>query len=143
MARPLSIVVTKGWTSGVQAISGAAPKTVNSKTFDTRLAAKGSLAAHIDYNCLTNTITFTATWQISTDGTNWYPVRPSNAAADVAFVTGTGVQITTSIVLNAPDSVYAYPYVRLLVTSGTGAGQGAAKDDCTFFFSYVKSQLGS
>lgn len=143
MARSLSSVVTKGWSSGVQAISGAAPQVVSSKTFDTRLAARGSLSCHIDYDIKTTSITYTPSWQVSQDGSTWVSVRPSNAAADVVFATGSGTDAAGAIVLAAPDVVYGYPYCKVIVTTAAGSGAGAGHDDATFSFSYNKSFGGS
>lgn len=141
--RSLSQVFSKQYDSGVLGLTGAAPQVADGKTFITGLAARGSLSAEIDYDILTNTITFTATWQVSVDGTNWVACRPSNAAADVAFATGTGAQVAGKVVLSAPDIVYGYRYCRLIVTTGTGVGQGAGKDDVDISYSYVKSSNGS
>jgi len=141
--RSLSQVVSKVLSSGVVALSGAAPQVANGNTFDTRRAAKGSLAAHIDYDIKTTSITYTATWQVSLDGATFVGTHPSNGAADVVLATGSGTDAAGHIVLSAPDCIYAYRYCRLIITTAAASGAGAGHDDVTIAYSYLKSQLGS
>lgn len=143
MARSLSQVLTKVYPTAVIPFTGAAPQVANGNTFDTRLAARDSLSAHILYNILTNTITFTAQWQVSDDGSVWVPCKPSNAAADVIFATGNAGQVTARLCLVAPSAVYGFRYCRLIITTGVGVGQGAAKDDALISYSFCKSGNGS
>ncbi len=144
MARPYSRVIFGANNSGVQAISGTAPQVVTSTAFECRQAQAHTLSCELDYDILTNTITFTATWQVSKDGTNWINhATVQNNAASVVFATGTGAQVAGKLIIGAPDGVYGFPYARCVVTSGTGSGQGAGKDDVTFSFNYVKSFNGS
>lgn len=125
------------------AFSGAAPKTVSGNPLDPRVAGVGSLSAWIDYLITTNTITFTAAWEVSSDGTNWYPARPGNAPANVAIATGNGGLVTSAVAISAPEAVYGAKYARVSVTTGVGAGGGAGVDEVTISYSYRKPFNGN
>lgn len=141
--RSLAAVVSKGFTSGVVALTGAAPITGAGTTFDTRQAARDSLSCQLDYNIKANNLTYTATWQVSVDGSTWVTARGPNAPADVTFATGNASDVAGSLCLSAPQSVYGYRYCRISVTTGGAATGVVGHDNFTATYSYVKSQLGS
>ena len=144
MSRSLATIVSKGFAIVATAFTGAAPKIVSGNAFNTALAARGSLSAHVDYNISTSSITYTGTWQVSLDGSTWVACHPTNGAADVALcAAGTGSLVTAGKVLDAPDCVYGYRYARFIVTTAVGSGGGLGVDDAAVSYSYVKSQLGN
>jgi hypothetical protein len=144
MARPYSRVVWRGFTSGSIALTGAAPQVADGLAFDTKLAQVGSLSAELQYDVTVSTLTYTASWQVSVDGTNWLTVaNGAQNAAGVVFATGTGSKVTSKLVVEAPLCVYAYPYARALVTTGVGVAGGAGSEDVTVLYNYVKSFNGS
>jgi hypothetical protein len=77
----------------------------------------------------TNTLTITAKWQVSNDGSTWRDCKPSNGAVNVALVTGTGAAVTDTVCLAAPDCVYGKKYARVRLVSGVGVGGGLGVDE--------------
>jgi hypothetical protein len=86
----------------------------------------GTLSALCTVDAESNTLTITAVWQVSTDGTTYYDVAgASNNAANVALATGTsGSDAAVSKVVPAPDAIYAYPWARVRLMSGVTTADG-------------------
>lgn len=124
--------------TGATGFTGAAPQTVAGATLATVgiSLAIGSLSANVYVKATTNTLSLTAKWQVSSDGSTWNDSLPSNGAANVILVTGTGSAVTNTVCLPAPDSVYGKRYARLIVISGTGVGGGAAVDEAKISYNY-------
>lgn len=110
---------------GVTAVSGAAPQTVTGNTVIMNKVETGSLSATVYTLATTNTLTLTAKWQVSDDGSTW-----------VAQVTGTGSAVSATRVIPAPDSVYGKRRARCVVVSGTGSGGGAGQDEANISYNY-------
>ncbi len=101
-----------------------------------------SLGCTIEYLVTVNTLTMTAEWQFSDDGTNFYPVRGSNGAANVAFATGTGSLVTSQVALSALGVLYGKRYARVVVkTAGASAG-GAGSEEVRISYSYRTTANG-
>lgn len=86
----------------------------------------------------TNTLTLTAKWQISRDGTTWVDVAngPQNAAG-VALATGTAGADTavTRQVLCPDEIVRSAPWVRVAVVAG--ATNGTVNDTYAISYDYT------
>lgn len=132
------------------AVTGAAPQTVNGSSLpimqpqaSSGLAvAPGSLSALVVANVTTNLLTITGKWQVTAGGASptWYDVGVGNNAANVAIATGTGVLVTTSKVISAPEACYGWLYARFVLTSGAAVGGGAGVDDVAISYSYRLSE---
>lgn len=84
----------------------------------------GTLAALVIVDAETNTLTMSAYWQVSEDGSTWYDVAgtPSNPA-NVVLATGTaGADASVTKVLPAPAAVYAWSFARCSVVNGVATG---------------------
>jgi hypothetical protein len=96
----------------------------------------GSLSALLEVDCETNTMTMFAEWQVSLDGSAW--VLCSNGtqnAAAVVLATGTGgADPLVTRVLEAPASVYAYPYARLALRNEVAAGNTVDTYSCRYAY---------
>ena len=122
---------------GVTAVSGAAPQTVTGNTVIMNKVETGSLSATVYTLATTNTLTLTAKWQVSDDGSTWVDCASSpQNATHVAQVTGTGSAVSATRVIPAPDSVYGKRRARCVVVSGTGSGGGAGQDEANISYNY-------
>lgn len=95
-----------------------------------------SLSALVTVAAETSTLTITAKWQVSNDGTTWADFsNGSQNAAGVALATGTaGADPAVSKAIPAPDAIYGWKKARIaLVTGGT---TGAAADTWTLSYCY-------
>jgi hypothetical protein len=85
-----------------------------------------TLSALCTVDAETSTITITAVWQVSVDGTTYYNVAgTANNAANVPLATGTGggdAVVTTCV--PAPDAIYAYPWARVRLMTGITTADG-------------------
>ena len=104
--------------------SGAAPKSLNGKTIFPDYIETGSLAAHVSVNARTNTLTIAAVWEVSDDNSTFVPCRLANNPASVVLVTGPGSDVALEGTIDAPAAVYAKPYARLRLVTGTGSADG-------------------
>lgn len=98
----------------------------------------GTLAGLVIVDAETNTLTLTAYWQVSEDGSTWYDVSAAaNNPANVALATGTaGADATATEVLPAPSAVYAWSFARLVVVNGVATG--ATTDTYSIQYKYVR-----
>lgn len=95
-----------------------------------------NLSAVLTLDIESASLTLTAKWQVSNDGSTWYDVaHGSQNAAGVVLGTGTGgADATITKAVPAPDSIYGYRFARLaLVTAGATA---AATDTYSIGYSY-------
>ena len=121
------------------AISGAAPQTVNGARATMNVVERGTLSAKVVALVTTNLLTLTAKWQVSDNGSTYVDCAAApNNPANVAFATGTGAPVTTSINLPAPAGVYGVRYARLVLTSGAAAGGGAGVDEATIGYNWTQ-----
>lgn len=98
----------------------------------------GTLAALVIVDAETNTLTMAANWQVSEDGSTWYDVAgAANNPANVVLATGTaGADASVTKVLDAPASVYAWSFARLVVVNGVATG--ATVDTYSIQYKYVR-----
>jgi hypothetical protein len=108
----------------ITVLTGAAPQVGAGNTVTMGGLVAGTLSAHIEMSVKTSTLTETPSWQVSDDNTNWYDVKVSNNAANVATAAGTGATVTTKVDLQAPASVHGHKYARAIVTTAVGVGDG-------------------
>lgn len=121
------------------AITGAAPQTVNGARVVMNGVERGTLSAKVVALVTTNLLTLTAKWQVSDDGATYIDCAAApNNPANIAFATGTGAPVTTSINLPAPAGVYGVRYSRLVLTSGVGAGGGVGVDEATIGYNWTQ-----
>ena len=128
----------------VAGFTGAAPQTVTGNTVS--MVAQniwpGTLSATVYALATTNTLTLTAKWQVSNDGSTFRDAYPSNRPSNVAIATGTGGAVTDTIDVAAPDCVYAHLYSRVIVVSGVGVGGGLAVDEASIAYSWQVAPPG-
>lgn len=124
--------------------TGAAPQTVGAVAANKIVMAKpnftpaaGTLCVEVTAKATTNTLTISAKWQVSDDGSTWVDAYGPNRPANVAIVTGTGSAVTDTVRIAAPDSVYAANYVRAVAYSGVGVGGGAGVDEASLKYHYI------
>lgn len=104
--------------------NGSTDGTVKAGTqLDTGRVLPGSLSAIVSVDCETNTMTMTAKWQVSKDGTTWVDMALANNAANVTLATGTGsADATVTKAIVAPDAVFGWEYARLVIVNGVATG---------------------
>lgn len=138
MAYLNTLIKSNQQAGSVTGFTGAAPQNVDGASVS--MVAKsiqvGSLSANVYAKATTNTLTLTAKWQVSDDASTWVDAKPSNNAANVIVVTGTGSAVTDTICLAAPDGVYGKRYARVRVVSGTGVGAGAGTDEASVSYNW-------
>jgi hypothetical protein len=122
--------------TAVTALTGAAPQTGAGTSLLMNQVAEGSLSAKVYALATTNTTAITAKWQVADDGATWRDAMPSNNAANVTLVTGTGAAVTKTIQLSAPPAAYGALYARVVVVTATGAGNGLGQDEYSIAYSY-------
>lgn len=98
----------------------------------------GTLCSLVIVDAETNTLTLSAYWQVSEDGSNWYDVAAAaNNPANVVIATGTaGADPPITEVLPAPAAVYAWTFARVVVVSGVATG--ATTDTYSIQYKYVR-----
>lgn len=109
-------------------------------TVDTTRVARGSLSALVTVKAETDTLTITAKWQVSNDGSTWVDVALPNNAANVALATGTSAAdaaVTRAIM--APDAVYGWHYTRVAIVNGVATG--ASTDTYSMSYCYLPFQV--
>jgi len=117
--------------------TGAAPQTNAGPTLAMNDVSAGTLAALVYMQANVNTMTLEAQWQVSKNGTTWYDAKPTNNAATVVAVTGTGSPVSTTIAVSAPDAVYGFPFSRCSVISRVAAAVDA-NDQYSVEYEYLK-----
>lgn len=102
-----------------------------------------ALSALVSVTALTNTLTFKARWQVSTDNSTWYVCAGSpDNPANIALTTGVTPQVATPgiAVIPAPSSVEGWSYARMqLVVGGT---TGTTNDTYSIGYSYRQFGAG-
>ena len=122
--------------TGTTAATGASGTTIAGPTLPMNDVHPGTLSALHYAQATTSTLTLTPKWQVSADGSTWRDVKLPNNAANVVLVTGTGSAVASTVVISAPDAVYAWSYARLSVlTGGTTASTG---DEYSTSYTYLK-----
>lgn len=95
-----------------------------------------ALSALVTVEAETASLTFTAKWQVSNNGSTWVDVaNGSQNAAGVVLATGTGGDdAVVSKAIPAPDAIYGWRKARIaLVTAGA---TGAATDTYALGYCY-------
>lgn len=118
--------------------TGAAPQAKYSAAIQTQRVEIGTLACTAAATAKTNTLTMTAVWQVSDDGSTYVDLVEGNNAASVTLATGTGTSATTIKALTAPPGVYGYKFARLKVYTGVTTADGT-DDGVTFGVRYIKA----
>lgn len=93
-----------------------------------------ALSALVTVDAESASLTFTAKWQVSNDGSTWVDLaNGSQNAAGVALATGTaGADAAVTRAIPAPDGIYGWKKARIALT--TAGATGAAAD--TYALSY-------
>lgn len=127
---------------GVNAITsgdfpaGAAPQVLSGASLLMAKIQPGTLSAHVTTDPETNTLAVFAKWQVSVDASTWYDVVGApNSPANVAIATGTsGSDATVNAVVPAPDAVYAWPYARIQLYTGTGVATTGDSGGAKYYY---------
>lgn len=115
--------------------------TTGGATVDMTRVARNTLGALVTVLAETNTLTITAKWQVSNDGSTWVDVALPNNAANVALATGTaGADVAVTRLIVAPDAVYGCRYCRIAIVNGVATG--ATVDTYTLSYNYMPAQIG-
>lgn len=96
----------------------------------------GTLSAKYVVDAETNTLTISAGWQVSDDGSTWVTVAnaPQNPAS-VVLATGTGgADASVTKVVPAPPCVSGHRFVRAVVINGVTTGATADTYDISYNF---------
>jgi hypothetical protein len=131
--------------TGVHSASGtlaAGPASVvkAGTAIQTDMVEPGTLSATVTTKAATSTLTLTPHWQVSADNTTYNDLGPANNAANVALSTGTsGADSAVTRVLDAPASVFGWPWVR--VAAKANAVSGSAGDTYAIALNYVKRSV--
>lgn len=133
MAKRFNSSVASGNANGVTAGSA-----INGNTLflggDTNKVK--NLSALLDCDIETNTITYTAKWQVSNDASTWYDLanNTANAAATVIGTGTAGADAQVQKVIPAPDCIYGYRFCRMAIVIGVATG--ASADTYSIGYSY-------
>lgn len=101
-----------------------------------------SLAAVVQTQLTTATITAQTIWQVSNDGTNWINMLGLNGAANVTVApAGSGSAINTTYVQAFPGVNPGFPYIRMAVLSGVA--NGGAADAVIVAYNFRKRWTGA
>lgn len=113
--------VTAGTTTGVASLS-------------MKQVRPGTLSATYAVTAATASITLSAKWQGSSDGSTWVDIAnaPQNPAA-VVLATGTSAALSKCI--PAPESVHGFQFVRATIING--AETGGATDLYAITYNYL------
>ncbi len=99
---------------------------VSGGTLQSKDVEPGSLSAIFVVDAETNTLTISAFWQGSDDGSTWYDIYPSNNAAVVALATGTaGADASVTRAIAAPTAVHGFRNIRAVARNGVVTGNAA------------------
>jgi hypothetical protein len=98
---------------------------------------KGTLSARCVFLAQTTSITLSALWEVSRDGTTWVQARGATNATPVAIGTGTGgVDTAVTRQVDAPAAVYSHRYARCSVL--TGGASGSAGDQASVSYDFIQ-----
>lgn len=101
-----------------------------------------SLSALIETKATTNTITIATRWEVSNDGTNWFPVYGLNSPANVIVAAaGTGSSIYTQYVQAFAGINPGFPYLRIAVVNAVVTG--GANDSVIVSYNFRKRWTGA
>ena len=96
-----------------------------------------SLAAIVETDITTSTITVATKWQVSNDGTNWIDVRDINGTTRTTVAAaGSGSLVTTQYIQYFNGINNPFPYVRLAAL--VGVTTGGAGDNVTVSYNFRK-----
>ena len=124
-------------TTGVLALTGAAPQAANGTTLLTTNIAPGTLSVSVTALVTINLLTYTGKWQVASDASlTWIDCFPANNAVQVTLATGTGSAVTHTRRIDAPAAAYGALYARYVVTTGAQAASGAASEEVTLAYNY-------
>lgn len=137
-----------GLRNGVNALgvtslnTGSAPQTNAGNTLAMNEIEVGTLSATVYMQAKVNNMTLEPQWQVSLDNSTWRNAKTSNNAASVVAVTGTGSNVSDTIVVSAPDCVYAFPYARCSVVSRAQAASDS-NDQYNVSYNYIQRGYAS
>ncbi len=123
--------------STVLTINGvAAGSTVAGPRLRMNRVKRGTLSARCSVDAETSSLTLSAVWEVSDDGTNWRAMRDSVNATPVVLATGTG-GADAAVVRNitAPAGVYGCRYARCSI--GVAGATGTSSDLATVSYDYL------
>ena len=96
---------------------------VSGGTLQSKDVEPGSLSAIFVVDAETSTLTSSAFWQGSDDGSTWYDIYPSNNAAVVALATGTGgADASVTRAVSAPTAAHGFRNIRAVARNGVVTG---------------------
>lgn len=99
----------------------------------------GTLSARCTVTAETNTLTLTAVWEVSADGSTWLRARGEANASEVALATGTaGADAAVTRSIDAPNAVYGFRYARCSIL--TGVATAGASDLAAVTYDYQQDQ---
>jgi hypothetical protein len=96
---------------------------------------RNTLSALVYAKATTSSLTITAKWQVSADGTNWYDVHAANNAANVVLVTASA---NATVQIAAPETVYGSLYARLVVVTADATANDSPDDEFSVSYSFRK-----
>jgi hypothetical protein len=100
---------------------------------------QGTLSARCNFLAQTTSLTLSAVWEVSDDGSTWRRATGVANASAVAIATGTaGVDTAVTRQIDAPSAVYGSRYARCSVL--LGGANGAAGDQATVAYDYVRNR---
>ena len=121
--------------------SKAAGSLTGGNTLITDDIVPGTLSALFTVDAETNTITLSAAWEVSSDGSTWYRLVNSTNTASTVLATGTaGADASVSRVVSAPREVFGWAYCRASVL--VGVTTGTANDTYTISYAFAKKDVG-
>jgi phenylpropionate dioxygenase-like ring-hydroxylating dioxygenase large terminal subunit len=101
-----------------------------------------SLAALVETNITTSTMTVTTKWQVSNDGTSWIDLFEKTSQSNTnRSAAGTGSLVTTQYVQSMDGINPSFPYMRIAVQ--VGVATGAAGDNVTVSYNWRKRFIGA
>lgn len=85
----------------------------------------------------TSSVTASYKWQVSQDNSTFYDLKPMNNASGVATSAGTGSPVAHSFVLDCPQSVVGWKWIRPVATLTGAATDTADVTACTVYWMQV------
>lgn len=122
--------------------TGSAPQTNGGSAIKMNDVAPGTLSATVYMQAKVNTMTLEPQWQVSSDNSTWYDVKLPNGAASVVAVTGTGSNVSKTLVVEAPGAVHGWQYARCSVVSRV-ASASDSNDQYNVSYNYLKRGYGN
>lgn len=117
---------------------GLTADSVYGSAVNMRDLVKGTLSALCVVTAQTTSLTITASWQGSADGSTWVDIAhaPQNPAG-VALATGTaGADPAVTRAVPAPEAAYGFRFARAKLTNG--GAQGTTSDTFTVGYCYAR-----